>query len=106
MGVRARRIISGSEESKPSGGSCGRDKAPTDVPLGGSFIEARGVCDVGSLTFGEEEVVGSPCRRLDNILLRRVLIAEVRSSRGSMTSAVSRSMKSDWARAILGGEEV
>jgi hypothetical protein len=106
MGVGVRRIASGSEEPKPSGGSCGRGESPAGVPLGGSFIEGRGVCDIGALRFGDEGVAGSPCIRLDNILLRRVLIAEVRSSRGSMTSAVSRSIKSDWVRAILGGQEV
>lgn len=106
MGVRVRRIASGSEEPKPSGGSCGREESPAGVPLGGSFIEGGVVCDVGASTFEVEATPEAPCIRLDNIPLRRVRTAEVRSSRGSMVSAASRSIKSDCVKVILGGEGV
>lgn|SRR6266702_8702805 len=110
MGVRVRCITSGSEEPKPSGGSCGSGEEPSvGIPLGGSFIEGRREGDEGALVFGDVGVTpgtGAPCTRPDNISLRRDRTAEVRSSRGSMTSAASRSIKSNWVKAILGGEKV
>lgn len=103
MGVRARRIASVSEESKPSGGSCGSGDNPfVGAPCGGSFVEGRG-CDEDALVFGDVPAA-SPCTLLNKISLRRDRTAEVRSSRGSMISAACRSIKSDCVRIIIGGE--
>jgi hypothetical protein len=98
MGVRARRVASeGSEEPVSIGGILGRggDSSP-DERLTGSSVEGR--CDGGALVCSGFKValgdLGGSTRWV-KIFMRRDRTTEVRSLRGSIPSAESRSRNSN-----------
>jgi hypothetical protein len=98
MGVRERRIVS-SGPTEPKG-SNGRVRDPSCVvPLAVSSEEESAAIVEGALEFDGPEaatVAEVGCRRRETMFRRRDRTTDVRSFRGSMTSADSRSKKSDW----------
>ena len=99
MGVRARRCDSDPDEPKPRDGRRGREVVPScGIPVAGPSVEEREVNVGGTLGFDSLEFAlggEGACIRRERMLKREDRTTDVRSFRGSMVSAVSRSKKSD-----------